>query len=141
MKITYLSVLLVIITTIANAQITVSNTVPYNNATYLVNNVLLGSGVTASNITFSGQSAQIGVFHGGLNGAPNLGIDSGIVISSGDVNDIPPGGNQPNIGQYGGSGDPDLLTIAQSVTSNPSAASITTTNDGFSCTRFFTFIN
>ncbi len=130
MKKTYLSVILVIITTIANAQITVSNTVPYNNATYLVNNVLLGSGVTASNITFAGQNSQIGFFYGGLNGAPNLGIDSGIVISSGDVNDIPPGGNQPNIGQYAGLGDPDLLTIAQSVTSNPQASSITTTHDG-----------
>ena len=130
MKKTYLSILLVIFVAIANAQITVSNTAPYNNATYLVNNVLLGSGVTASNITFSGQSAQIGVFHGGFNGTPNLGIDSGIVISSGDVGDIPPGGNQPNIGQYSGLGDPDLLTIAQSVISNPQATNITSTFDG-----------
>lgn len=113
-----------------HAQMTVSNTAPYNSAAYLVNNVLLGNGVMASNITFAGQPTQIGFFYGGLNGTPNLGIDSGIVISSGDVNDIPPGGNQPNVGQYGGPGDPDLLTIAQSVSSNPSAGSITSTNDG-----------
>ncbi len=99
----------------SQAQVTVSNVAPYNTPTFLVNNVLLGSGVTASNITFAGQGAQIGFFYGGLNGTPALGIDSGIVLSSGDVNDIPPGGNQPDQGQYGGPGDPDLVTIAQSV--------------------------
>jgi len=112
------------------AQITVNNTAPYNSATYLVNDVLLGSGVTASNITFAGNPAQIGFFYGGLNGSPALGLDSGIVMSSGDVNDIAPGGNQPSVGQYAGPGDPDLLTIAQSVTTNPQASNITTTHDG-----------
>ncbi len=111
------------------AQITVSNVAPYNTPAFLVNNVLLGSGVIASNVNFAGQGAQLGFFNGGLNGAPALGLDSGIVISSGDVNDIPPGGFQPDQGQYAGLGDPDLLAIAQSVTSNPSAASITSTND------------
>ena len=111
------------------SQVTVSNTAPYNSSTHLVNNVLAGNGVTASNITFSGQAAQIGFFKNGLLGAPNLGIDSGIVISSGDVNDIPPGGNQPDQGQYAAAGDPDLLTIAQSVTTNPQSSQITTTQD------------
>ncbi len=113
-----------------NAQMSVTSNAPYNSASYLVNNVLMGNGVTASNITFSGQAAQIGFFYNGLNGTPSLGIDSGIVISSGNVADIPPGGNQPSIGQYSGPGDPDLLTIAQSVTSNPSASSISATFDG-----------
>lgn len=111
------------------SQVTVSNTAPYNSPTHLVNNVLAGNGVTASNITFSGQAAQIGFFKDGLLGAPNLGIDSGIVISSGDVNDIPPGGNQPDQGQYAAPGDNDLLTIAQSVTTNPQSNQITVTQD------------
>lgn len=112
------------------AQVTVDNTAPYNNANYLVNNVLSGNGVTASNITFTSASGdQIGFFKGGLLGSPNLGIDSGIVISTGDVNDIPIGGNQPSIGQYAGAGDADLLTIAQSVTTNPQAQFISSTND------------
>lgn len=115
---------------LVKAQMSVNNTAPYNSATHLVNNVLLGSGVTASNITFSGQPSQIGFFSGGLLGAPSLGLDSGIVISTGDVNDIPPGGNQPDVGQYAGPGDPDLLTIAQSVTTNPQASTINTTQDG-----------
>lgn len=112
------------------AQMSVSNLAPYNSASHLVNNVLLGTGVTASNITFAGQNSQIGFFKDGLLGTPNLGLDSGIVISSGDVNDIPPGGNQPDVGQYMGPGDPDLLAIAQSVSSNPQASSITSTQDG-----------
>ncbi|PCJ25010.1 MAG: hypothetical protein COA97_08505 [Flavobacteriales bacterium] len=113
---TILLILLLVAFIVTKAQITVSNTAPYNNTTYLVNNVLSGNGVTASNITFTSANAnQIGFFKGGLLGAPNLGIDSGIVLSSGDVNDIPIGGNQPDQGTYGGPGDPDLLTIAQSV--------------------------
>ena len=111
----------------SSAQLAVSNAAPYNVPTYLVNNVLLGNGVSASNITYTGNPAQIGFFTGGLNGAPNLGLDSGLVMSSGDVNDIAPGGNQPNTGSFSGPGDPDLLSIAQSVTSNPNAANITQT--------------
>ncbi|GAB4252141.1 MAG: hypothetical protein Kow0079_06710 [Vicingaceae bacterium] len=111
------------------AQLIVNNAAPYNSAAYLVNNVLSGNGVVASNVTFSGQAAQIGFFKSGLTGSPILGLDSGIVMSSGDVNDIPPGGNQPDQGQYSGPEDADLLTIAQSVTSNPQAGSITSTND------------
>ncbi|MCB0402600.1 MAG: gliding motility-associated C-terminal domain-containing protein [Flavobacteriales bacterium] len=127
-KITTITLLL-LFSFMAQAQMTVSTTAPYNSATYLVNNVLLGNGVTASNITFSGQAAQIGFFSAGKNGVPNIGIDSGLVISSGNVIDLPPGGFQPSQGQYAGPGDPDLLTIAQSVTTNPAAGNITSTND------------
>ncbi len=129
MKKFVLVILSFILVIAANAQITVSNAAPYNSANYLVNNILLGNGVTASNVTYAGQSAQIGFFAGGLNGVPALGLDSGVVLSSGDVNDIPPGGNQPDVGQYSGPGDPDLLSIAQSVISNPLAGSITSIND------------
>ncbi len=115
--------------TLTKGQLSVDNTAPYNSATYLVNNVLSGNGVTASNITFNGNAAQMGFFNSGNTGTPSLGLDSGIVMSSGDVNDIPPGGNQPDQGQYGGTGDSDLLSIAQSVTTNPSSSSITSTQD------------
>ncbi|PCI97286.1 MAG: hypothetical protein COB15_08160 [Flavobacteriales bacterium] len=102
-----------------SAQININNSAPYNNTTYLVNNVLSGNGVTASNITFtSANSNQIGFFNSGLLGTPNLGIDSGIVISSGDVNDIPIGGNQPDQGQYAGVGDTNLMAIAQTIRPN-----------------------
>ena len=103
------------------AQLAVTNAAPYNTPTYLVNNILLGNGVTATNITFSGDGNQLGYFSNGLAGAINpLGLDSGIVFSSGDVNDITTGGSTT----YGGPGDPDLLTIAQTVN-----AGITSTHD------------
>lgn len=95
-----------------NAQLVVNNTTaPYNSNNHLINNVLLGSGVAVSNISFTGNSNQIGFFK---NGTSSIGLDSGVVLSSGNVNDIPNGGNQPST-DYIGAGDNDLLTIAQSV--------------------------
>ena len=101
----------------ANAQIVV-NTTTYtapDPATSLVNNVLLGTGVTASNIVFSqgliNPDAQIGYFNGSNS---NLGLDSGIVLSSGNVLDAMP--NSFAGGFFGGMGNyPDLLNVANSV--------------------------
>lgn len=109
------------------AQLTVTNTAPYNTPNYLVNNVLLGQGVSASNITFTGDANQIGYFSNGLAGATNpLGIDAGIVLSSGNVNDIPNAGNLST--DFTGAGDPDLLSIAQTIqpgiTSSQDAAAL-----------------
>jgi gliding motility-associated-like protein len=99
------------------AQLVV-NTTTYttpNPATSLVNNVLLGSGVTASNIVFSQGSvnpdAQIGYFNGSNS---NLGLDSGIVLSTGNVLDAMPGNFAG--GMFGGLLNyPDLLNVANSV--------------------------
>jgi gliding motility-associated-like protein len=54
----------------------------------LVNNVLLGSGVNVTNIQFNGDTVQIGSFNGGTTGDVNIGIDSGLVISTGNIIDI-----------------------------------------------------
>ncbi len=74
----------------ANAQLTVNTGV---NATALVN-TLLGSGVTATNVSFqgvmgTGAKYQAGLFTASGAVATNLGITSGIVLSSGHVGDIP----------------------------------------------------
>lgn len=61
------------------AQITVSNSMTPQQ---LVQNVLLGQGVQASNITFSGDPLQIGYFSGNS----SIGISNGILLASGDVN-------------------------------------------------------
>ncbi|GAB5416595.1 MAG: hypothetical protein Crog4KO_33670 [Crocinitomicaceae bacterium] len=58
----------------------------------LVQNVLLGSGVTVSNITFNGQPTAIGDFNGTNT---NIGLDEGIVITTGTVL------NQNNAGPHG----------------------------------------
>ena len=100
----------------ANAQLTVDPTLTPED---LVQNVLLGGGVTVSNVTFNGQpgnivdpNAQIGSFDASM---ANVGVTNGVVISTGDIgvcvgpNDqsdatVPQGGlNTP--------GDPDLAQL------------------------------
>ena len=94
------------------AQITVTNSAPYNTANQLINNVLLGGGVSANNTSMFGDAIQIGFFNG-VN--TNLGLDSGIVMSTGDIADLDPtsfgGGNTP----MNTNTDPDLLNVANSV--------------------------
>ena len=68
-----------------NAQIVINNNSPFNSATYLINNVLISGGITPTNHSFIGDSMQIGFFNGENS---NLGIDSGIVLSSGNVYDL-----------------------------------------------------
>ena len=91
----------------------------------LVTNYLVGSGVSVSNVTFTGNNGQIAYFNGS---GSNIGLPFGVMMSSGYVTDIVPP-NEPNTGQFNGPGDADLLATAQSVTSNPAAGSITSTND------------
>ncbi|MFZ1666236.1 MAG: choice-of-anchor L domain-containing protein, partial [Flavobacteriales bacterium] len=105
------TILLAIITSgIAQAQLTVDNT---QTPAQLVQNVLLGGGVTASNITFNGGSAtvlneQIGSF---VATATNLGLGGGVIMGSGDVN-VAIGPNTQTSATLGGGNfgfnDPDL---------------------------------
>jgi len=67
-----------------HAQLTVSRTAPYNNIHYLVQNLLLGSGVAASNITYTGDDTAIGFFNGTHS---NIGLDSGLLITNGAITD------------------------------------------------------
>lgn len=122
-----LVIFLLFATNLLNGQISVTSGT-MTPAQY-VQNVLIGSGVSVSNVTYVGQQEQLGFFSNGNSAAPSLGLDSGIVISSGSVLDIPPGGNQPDQGDYSNPGDADLLSIAQSVTSNPDAGMINSTGD------------
>ena len=95
----------------STAQIAVTNDAPYDSPIYLIDSLLLGSGVVASNHQFQGDPLQIGFFNGILS---NIGLDSGIVMSTGDISILVPGGG------FGGNvnsnaDDPDLLTVANSV--------------------------
>lgn len=66
----------------------------------LVNDVLVGGGVTVSNVKFNGISttltattgAQIGTFTNNLSVYPTLGFSSGLIIATGDIN-VAPGPN------------------------------------------------
>lgn len=92
------------------AQLSVDGTAPFNSPTYLVQNVLLGTGVVASNISYVGDPKQIGYFDGQNS---NIGLDSGIVMSSDDIIDNIPSGFGSGITGIGN--DNDLLNIANSV--------------------------
>ncbi len=104
------------------AQLAVDNTIP---PALLVQNVLLGGGVTASNVTFNGGfgnvvSEQIGTFDGS---AANVGLASGVLMGTGDINvAIGPnvgGGSSMGGGNFG-FGDPDLEALS-GVSSNDAA--------------------
>jgi len=70
---------------LGQAQLVVDNT---NTVEWYVQNVLLGEGVTVSNVTFNGAPAnQINVQCGQFNSLmSNIGVDSGFVMASGDIN-------------------------------------------------------
>ena len=91
---------------------------------------LVGPGITVSNVSYLGNVDQIGTFDGSTS---NIGFDAGLVIAAGPVNGlVGPASNmdagQPGSGPYTPNPN-DLLTIAQSVSSNPSAGTISSTND------------
>lgn len=102
-----------------HAQLLVNNTV---SVQYLVENVLLGGGVTVSNITFNGMPAgfsdiQIGSFDGS---ACTVGLAQGLLLSTGDIA-VALGPNNaanatyPDIGT-GSLGDPDLDQASNAIT-------------------------
>ena len=94
----------------ARGQVTVDQSLTIQE---YVNDVLLGEGVTATNISFIGSSEQIGYMTGG--GDVNFPIEGGLILSSGNAADAFCAG-QGCIGCQGGNPtDADLLEIANSV--------------------------
>ncbi len=92
----------------AKAQLSVSSAL---TPAQLVQTVLLGSGVTASNITYNGAPLAIGSFNGS---ASNLGLPSGVIMSSGNiVNSVGPNNNSgsSDYTDFSLPGDPDLDLI------------------------------
>lgn len=69
-------------------------------------NAILGSGITASNITYNGVAIASGTFTGGLS---SIGIDKGIILTSGNANHaVGPNTLDNATGNNGLSGDADL---------------------------------
>ncbi len=107
----YLVVLMfALYTGVASAQLTVNNAV---NAVDGVQTVLLGDGVTVSNITFSGANEQIGSF--ACTGACNINISTGLIMATGNVDQAP--GNGTGNSSQGpasgfGAGDADLAELS-----------------------------
>jgi hypothetical protein len=76
----------------------------------MVQEILIGGGVVTSNITYNGNNISRGKFWGGPG---NIGIEEGIILTSGSVN-VAPGPNNAGGAGYssGQGGDPDLQMIA-----------------------------
>lgn len=97
---------ILLFTEFSSAQLTTSTAM---TPTMLVQNVLLGSGLTATGITYSGSPGSRGSFNGS---ASNIGFASGVLLASGDIsNAVGPnnmsGSSTPNALP----GDPDLDMI------------------------------
>lgn len=98
----------------AHGQLVVGNTLTPQQ---LVQDVLLGSGVTVSNITFNGGpgttvNEQAGTFDGTNT---NIGIPNGVILATGSVNVALGPNNSPSATLGGGNfgaGDPDLTMLA-----------------------------
>lgn len=99
---------------ISKAQIQTDTTAPYDDPEYLVTDVLLGGGVTADNITYTGGATQIGYFEDDTpDVVPGMGLNYGVVMNTGGVGNVEIGGGFTGGG--GVSGEADLLSVAQSV--------------------------
>jgi gliding motility-associated-like protein len=82
----------------------------------LVNNVLLGNGVTAFNITYNGTPLSIAKF---TSNATNLGMNSGVLIKSGDAIGAIGPNDSPGEGSIStGLGDSDLDLLTTQTTSD-----------------------
>ena len=107
------------ISTFAQLVVTTGTMTP----TQYVQNILVGGGVTVTNVTFSGQTNQIGEFNA-VNTTPYLGLNSGIIMGSGDVT-VAIGPNNSGSSSLGGGnfgvGDPDLDVLMVNSTSNDAA--------------------
>ena len=92
------------------SQVTVEQTLTIEE---YVNDILLGSGVQASNITYTGSDIQIGLLSGA--GDTDFPMEAGLVLSSADATNLATGmGTNVPFGE-GVSGDADLLEIANDV--------------------------
>jgi gliding motility-associated-like protein len=101
---------LLVLTTISYSQISVDQSLTLDQ---YVNDVLLGSGIEASNISFTGSDVQLGLLLGAED--TDFPIASGVILSSGEADNLA-------FDDFGGvpwgdgvSGEPDLMTIANSV--------------------------
>ena len=89
------------------AQLTVNGNL---TPTQLVQNVLLGAGIVANNIVYTGSASAIGSFVGT---ASNIGLASGILMTTGNItNAIGPNNSTGKSTQNNSGGDVDLAALS-----------------------------
>ena len=114
---------LLVISCVVQAQLTVVEGSAMNlTPQQLIQNHLIGQGVTISNATFNGTatlitSTQIGTFATSGTATTELGLRGGILMTSGKASIAKGPNNQGGAGQQvGGPGDPDLSIISGTTT-------------------------
>jgi hypothetical protein len=112
-------ILFLLLPALSFSQLTTSSA---NTVNFLIQNVLVGSpSVYVSNISYTGAASARGTFN--CVGACNVGIGSGVLLTTGNVNKAIGPNNSTGSGQANNtSGDPDLLTLAPSSTGATDAA-------------------
>jgi gliding motility-associated-like protein len=101
------------------AQLTVSSA---PTVTQLVQNILLGPGVSASNITYSGTVTARGSFN--CAGACNVGIGNGVLITSGGIANAIGPNNATGQGTDNASGSDNDLNSLHPTGTNPQDAAV-----------------
>ncbi|HWK80248.1 MAG TPA: choice-of-anchor L domain-containing protein, partial [Thermomicrobiales bacterium] len=99
--------------------------------------IIAGVGVTVSNVQFAGHSSQLGSFSGGTSG---IGIDTGIVLSTGMVASVVGPNTSGSTGSaIGGSGDAQLDALAGIATHDAAVLSLDFVPQGNRITLQFVF--
>ena len=111
--------LIVILVNKVHGQLIINNGAPYNSSMYLIDNILLGGGIATNNHSYIGDTNQIGYFNT-INS--NLGIDSGIVLSSGSIYNLSgPNDDGSTSTSFFGAGDPTLDAVISPDLTNDAA--------------------
>ncbi len=112
---TLIFIVLIVFSCALHAQLTTDNSLSPDD---LVKNVLVGKGVTVSNVKYTGQAQAIGQFDGSQS---NVGISDGIILSTGTVLDnvgssqkngpVGPNNKAGATTNWGAPGDADLNNL------------------------------
>ena len=86
-----LSLLLLLVVNALQAQLVVQNNL---SPEQLVNQILVGNGVDAFNVQYSGANVSVGKFSNGL--STNIGLDEGLILSTGNIQNAIGPNSQPN---------------------------------------------
>ncbi|HRY32713.1 MAG TPA: choice-of-anchor L domain-containing protein [Bacteroidales bacterium] len=91
---------------VVHSQLLVSNAMTPQQ---WVQDVLIGQGIQVTNVTYNGATMAAGTF----TGSTNIGIASGVIMTSGDINVAPGPNNAGGAGLNNNwGGDPDLAALA-----------------------------
>ncbi len=100
-----------------NGQLIINKNISVPN---LVKNVLIGNGVSVSNITYSGNPNAFGKFTNGS--LTTINLNSGLIMSTGDVDDAPGPNSSSSISTTNNTGsDPQLQALIPGFTVNDAA--------------------